>query len=364
MLGSSFTSKLFGYVIFSIISVMALSLPALAQRRIRTSSPPRPLPLVSVPASDKGQDGLIGSVRRVRTERAELSTKDGKSTEGPRFVLNTTVYNIQGKRIDNSNSLVNESHRGRKQEYKYDNRGNVTEMMLRDKTGEILSREVYAYEFDEVGNWRKMVTSIVVFEGGKFTYERVAATYRTIAYYFDEAMAKAQKTTSLKTTSPAVNSASGEKVGSRALALNGVGSPSNGPGKGRPVAQPTTKVNSAPTSSGRTTPAPAKADHSPSNGKPKPEAILFSDGTPSIKPVIPSANYPDEAKRAGVMGTVAVVVEIDTTGQVVSARAASGPSKLRASAVAAARKARFSPASRVDKKGKRSQVISFTFSLL
>ncbi len=361
MLGSSFSSKLFGYVIFSII-VITPSLTALAQRRIRTISPPRPLPLVSVPSSEKGQDGLIGSVRRVLTERSELSTKDGKSTEGPRFVLSTTVYNLQGKRIDNSNSLVNESHRGKKQEYKYDNRGNVTEMILRNKTGEILSREVYAYEFDEVGNWRKMVTSIVVFEGGKFRYEPVAATYRTIAYYFDETTVKAQKTAALKATRPIVNSASGEKVGSRALGLKEVGSRSNA--KGKPIAQPTTKPNRAPTSSGRTTPASAKSDHSPANGKPKPEAILFSDGAPSIKPVIPSANYPDEAKRAGVMGTVAVVVEIDTTGQVVSARAASGPSKLRASAVEAARKARFSPASRADKKGKRSQVISFTFSLL
>jgi len=353
VLGSSFPSKLLGYVVFSII-VITPSLTALAQRRIRASSPPRPLPLVSVPASDKGQDGLIGSVRRVRTERAELLTKDGKSTEGPRFVLNTTVYNLQGKRIDSSNSLVNESHRGKKEEYKYDNRGNVTEMILRDKTGAILSREVYAYEFDEVGNWRKMVTSIVVFEGGKFRSEPVAATYRTIAYYFDDATVKAQKTAALRASGRMANSASGEKVGSRSSVT----------GKGRPNAQPTTKANGALTSAARTTPTPAKGDHSPSNGKPVPEAILFSNGAPSVKPVIPSANYPDEAKRAGVMGTVAVIVDIDTTGQVVSARAASGPSKLRASALEAARKARFSPASRVDKKGKRSQVISFTFSLL
>ena len=362
MLGNTFISKLFRHVILTIISVMALSLPAPSQGRIR-SSPPRPLPLVSVPASDKGQDGLVGSVRRVRIERAELSTKDGRSTEGPRLVLNTTVYNLQGKRIDNSNSLVKEGRTVGKQEYKYDNRGNVTEMTVRGKKGEIVSKELYAYEFDDVGNWNKMVTSLMSFEGGKFISEQVAVTYRTIAYYFDDATVKAQKTAALKATRPIMNSASGEKVGAHALELKGVDARSNRTGKGKPVPQPTTKVNSAPTNSVPTTPTSAKADHSPSNGKPKPDAILFSDGTPSIKPVIPSANYPDEAKRAGVMGTVTVVVELDAAGQVVSARAASGPSKLRAAAVEAARKARFSP-SRVDKNGKRSRVISFTFSLL
>ena len=79
---------------FSLLLVLTLSLTAVAQRT-RTGGPPRPLPLVSVPSTDKGQDGLIGSVRRVRTERAELSTKEGRVTEGPRLVLSTTVYSLQ-----------------------------------------------------------------------------------------------------------------------------------------------------------------------------------------------------------------------------------------------------------------------------
>jgi len=296
---------------------------------------------------------LIGSVRRVRTEKAELSTKEGKLTEGPRFVLNTTVYSLQGKRIDNLNNVMNESHRGKKQEYKYDNRGNVTEMILRDKTGKVLSREVYSYEFDEVGNWIKMVTSTAVSEGGKSTLEPVAATYRTIAYYFDEAMVKAQKNALKKSTQ---NSANGEKVAARASEANEGGARSNRAAKSKAPTQPPAKLNSAPSS---VRPAAAKAASSSSNGRPEP--ILFAVNTSNFKPFIPSATYPEDAKRAGVMGTVAVQVDLDSTGQVVSARATSGPSKLRASAVEAARKARLTPTYSA---GKRSQVISFTFSLL
>jgi TonB family protein len=354
MLVKSLSSGLFGCG-FSLLFVLPLSPTAVAQRT-RTGGPPRPLPLVSVPSTDKGQDGLIGSVRRVRTERAELSAKDGKLTEGPRFVLNTTVYNLQGKRIDNLNNVMNESHRGKKQEYKYDNRGNVTEMILRDKTGKVLSREVYTYEFDEVGNWVKMVTSTGVFEGGKSTQEPVAATYRTIAYYFDEATVKAQRNAALKRS--ASNSANGEKVAARASELNEGGARSNRTTKSKSTTQPPTKLNSGPTSA-RPASATAKANSSSPNGKPEP--ILFSVKTSNFKPFIPDAVYPEDAKRAGVMGTVAVLVELDSTGQVVSARATSGPSRLRASAVEAARKARLTPAYSA---GKRSQVISFTFALL
>ena len=351
MLTKSFSSVLFACG-FVLVFVLTPSFPAVAQRT-RTGGPPRPLPLVSVPSTDKGQDGLIGSVRRVRTERAELSTKDGKLTEGQRFVLNTTVYSLQGKRIDNLNNVLNESHRGQKQEYKYDNRGNVTEMILRDKTGKVLSREVYTYEFDEVGNWIKMVTSTALAEGGKSTIEPVATTYRTIAYYFDEATVKAQKNSAKKS---AMNSANGEKVAARASEVNEGGTRSNRATKSKSTTPPPTKLNSAPTSA---RPASAKANSSSPNGRP--EAILVSVKTSNFKPFIPDAIYPEDAKRAGVMGTVAVVVELDSTGQVVSARATNGPSRLRASAVEAARRARLTPSYSA---GKRSQVISFTFSLL
>ncbi|MGH9880269.1 MAG: tetratricopeptide repeat protein, partial [Pyrinomonadaceae bacterium] len=76
-----------------------------------------------------------------------------------------------------------------KEEYRYDGKGNIIEMTLRSDDGAILSREVYDYEFDRFGNWKKMVTSLVVFEAGELKREPVEVTYRTLTYYFDDAVA-------------------------------------------------------------------------------------------------------------------------------------------------------------------------------
>lgn len=61
------TSKLISLILFSIIFAIALTLSARAQEK---SALP---PAISIPDSNKEQDGLIGPVRRVRTERAQLS---------------------------------------------------------------------------------------------------------------------------------------------------------------------------------------------------------------------------------------------------------------------------------------------------
>ncbi|MFN2511358.1 MAG: tetratricopeptide repeat protein [Pyrinomonadaceae bacterium] len=63
-------------------------------------------------------------------------------------------------------------------------------MTLRGNDGSILSRENYKYEFDTFGNWRKMVTSLVLFENGNIKHEPVEVTYRELAYYFDDSVAK------------------------------------------------------------------------------------------------------------------------------------------------------------------------------
>jgi len=77
-----------------------------------------------------------------------------------------------------------------KEEYKYDQRGNITEMTMRDDRGSIVNREAYSYEFDKFGNWTKMVTSLVVFENGELKREPIEVTYRTVTYYFDDTVAK------------------------------------------------------------------------------------------------------------------------------------------------------------------------------
>jgi len=144
---------------------------------------------ISILDSNKEQDGLLGSVRRVQTESAKFEAKSGRLTERPLQLLEVTTYDLKGARIDNASYLVPSSPVG-KEEYKYDEKGNIIEMTLRGDDGSIISREAYKYEFDRIGNWTKMVTSLVLFEAGELKYEPVEATYRTITYYFDQTISK------------------------------------------------------------------------------------------------------------------------------------------------------------------------------
>ena len=147
-------------------------------------------PSITVLDSTKEQDGLVGSVRRVKTETAKIELKDGRAIEGPAQLVEVTTYGIKGNRIDNTSYPLGGSLVG-KEEYKYDPRGNITEMTLRDDRGAIISREAYTYEFDKFGNWTRMVTNLVVFENGELKKEPVEVTYRTLTYYFDDSVAKA-----------------------------------------------------------------------------------------------------------------------------------------------------------------------------
>ncbi len=166
--------------------VLTFTAPVQAQNSVTASA----RPAISVLDSTKEQDGLVGSVRRVKTETARIEIKDGHSVEGPAQLVEVTTYGIKGNRIENTSYPIAGSLAG-KEEYKYDERGNITEMTLRDERGAILSREAYTYEFDKFGNWTKMVTNLVVFENGQLKREPVEVTYRTVTYYFDDSVAKA-----------------------------------------------------------------------------------------------------------------------------------------------------------------------------
>src|SRR5207237_7179486 len=63
-------------------------------------------------------------------------------------------------------------------------------MTLVNADGSLVSKEVYKYEYDSVGNWVKMTTSVAVVENGKIGFEPSEMTYRTIFYYLDASMAK------------------------------------------------------------------------------------------------------------------------------------------------------------------------------
>jgi tetratricopeptide (TPR) repeat protein len=146
-------------------------------------------PAITVLDSTKEQDGLLGSVRRVKTETAKIELKDGRAVEGPPQLVEVTTYGVKGNRVDNTSYPIKGGLVG-KEEYKYDERGNITEMTVRDDKGAILSREAYDYQFDKLGNWTKMTTSLVVFENGELKREPIEVTYRTVTYYFDDTVAK------------------------------------------------------------------------------------------------------------------------------------------------------------------------------
>jgi TPR repeat len=146
-------------------------------------------PAITVLDSTKDQDGLVGSVRRVKTETTKIELKDGRSVEGLPQLVELTTYGIKGNRVENTSYPIEVGPVG-KEEYKYDEHGNITEMTVRDDRGAIINREAYSYEFDKVGNWTKMTTSLVVFENGELKREPIEVTSRTITYYFDDTVAK------------------------------------------------------------------------------------------------------------------------------------------------------------------------------
>ncbi|MGB7922877.1 MAG: hypothetical protein WCF57_06505 [Pyrinomonadaceae bacterium] len=152
---------------------------------------------------NKEKDGLAGPVHRVRTERAKLVVKSGQLVEGTRELLETTTYDVQGNRVENSYHAASDSLRTGKEEYRYDDKGRLVETTMRDRNdNSILSREAYTYEFDAVGNWTKMNTFLVLYEGGKLSYEPTEVTYRNISYYYNQTIADITKPASSQTTTP------------------------------------------------------------------------------------------------------------------------------------------------------------------
>src|SRR5215217_8234198 len=165
-------------------AVLTLAAPSQAQNATVTTRAS-----ITVLDSTKEQDGLLGSVRRVKIETSKIDLKDGRPVEGPPQLVEVTTYGIKGDRIENTSYPLKGGLVG-KEEYKYDDRGNITQMTVRDDRGAILSREAYEYQFDKFGNWTKMTTSLVVFENGELKREPIEVTYRTVTYYFDDTVAK------------------------------------------------------------------------------------------------------------------------------------------------------------------------------
>jgi hypothetical protein len=231
--------------------------------------------------STRERDGLIGSVRRVKVQTAKLETKSGQPIEGPLQLLEITTYSLSGKRIENVSYPVANSSAG-KEEYKYDDKGNIVEMTLRGDDGSILSREKYDYELDTFGNWTKMVTSLVVFEDGQLKVEPVEVTYRTLAYYFNDTVAQIVDSASRPGVTPpaaptgvAISNAVGLEIPSNQLTLRG------------DTAAVTPAVS---TPDDRSAEAPARTVNEPENSPPKvsvvdPPSIATNDSAAEPKNV-------------------------------------------------------------------------------
>ena len=370
-----------GTLTLSILALLAFSTTPLAQSNLTAKAtvpqPSSPGPLVE---NDRVRDGLIGPVRRVRTEIAKLSNESGRLLESKHALLEVTAYDIRGNKVENQYFPIAGANLTGKEVYKYDDKGNINEMTLVKDDGTLLSKEVYKYEFDFAGNWNKMTTSVAVIEAGKMSFEPSEVTYRSIMYYLDENMIKMAQPTGQPGGQPgspssvpanvanansdakgapvvtkSVNNASVQKSSSLQASmitadnLNVMGSHEVGDTRSNPNAPaPTVKLDSEP----------------PPPPTPKPILKPVSGGVLNGTAIsLPPPIYPEYARRLRVSGVVTVEVVVDETGKVIAAQATSGPASLRDVAVQAALRARFSPTTLSGQPLKVSGIINYKFGL-
>lgn len=316
--------------------------------------------------SDRIRDGLVGPVRRVRTEVVKLSNVAGRAVEeNKRVLLETSEYDLKGTKTQNQYFPIAGSTLTGREVYKYDEKGNISEMTLMNADGSLLSKEVYRYEFDSVGNWIKMTTSVAVVENNRIEFEPTEVTYRTIFYYLDSNTARM-----LQAASPSSNPSASE-------VRNTIGSSSSAPKDTKtsatvlPPSSSLSKVRVAPVTS-----ANVELESANLSGNRKLEVSETEPPPPRplLKPVsggvlngmainLPAPMYPDTARRMGISGVVEVTVVLDETGKVISAKAMSGPASLREVAVQAAYRARFSPTKLSGQAVKVSGQINYKFAL-
>ncbi len=94
-------------------------------------------------------------------------------------------------------------------------------------------------------------------------------------------------------------------------------------------------------------PKPPPSPPPPSKVKPRPEPakpVRVTENMSQPQCVIAGATYPDNAKAAGIEGTVIVRFVVTETGEIKGVKAVRGPEELRAACVAAVKAARCTPA--------------------
>jgi protein TonB len=248
-----------------------------------------------------------------------------------------------------------------------------------------LSKEVYKYDYDSVGNWTKMTTSVAVIEAGNVTFEPTEVTYRSIMYYLDENMMRMAQpasapgnvaTATVKTASPELKSPPPPApTESRPKPVSGASKTNskNGAHRTAPAlpnpraATDTTTMSNAAGVKLNVASDPAREPVVVMSSEPPPPPSnlkSISGGALNGRAVsLPQPSYPDPAKRARLSGVVTVEVIVDEAGKVISAQATNGPAILRDAAVQAAMKAKFSPTLLSGQPVKVTGVINYKFTL-
>jgi TonB family protein len=322
--------------------------------------------------SDRGRDGLLGPVRRVRTEVVKLSAAGGKTVEdSKRILLETAEYDLKGVKTQNQYFPIEGATLTGRESYKYDEKGNISEMTLVNADGSLVSKEVYKYDYDPVGNWVKMTTSVAVVENGKISFEPSEVTYRTIFYYLDASMAKMLEPANTSAPAPTSGSTPGANSQPNSNSAKTTGDNS----KPAAALPPRTSLDKLKVSSAVPLPGDLQSLAAESSKK---FVIADSDSPPAPRPLLkpisggvlngkamslPSPVYPEFARRLRTTGLVQVEVVVDENGKVLTARALSGPGALRDSAVQAALRAHFSPTKLSGQPVKITGLINYNFTM-
>jgi TonB family protein len=366
----------------SYITLALLLFAATASAQSKLTAKAGNAPAVNAPVeSDRSRDGLIGPVRRVRTEVAKLTNADGRPAEGKHVLVEVAAYDVKGNKIENQYFPIAGSTLTGKEVYKYDEKGNISEMTLLNPDGSLLGKETYKYEFDFLGNWNKMTTSVAVVDGRGITFEPTEVTYRAIMYYLDEAMLKTMSGPPAAAPQPAPVAAN--PTTNTTPPANTVAKPEpktrTPANKSRETKTVAPELPSASTSATRLVANPADVKTPAAAITNQEVRVSLEEPPPAPRPILkpvsggvlngtavflPPPVYPEPAKRMRTAGMVSVEVVLDETGKVVSATATSGPTILREAAVQAALKARFSPTKLSGQPVKVSGVINYKFALV
>ncbi|HVG28380.1 MAG TPA: energy transducer TonB [Pyrinomonadaceae bacterium] len=309
-----------------ILAVAFLIVASCAPARGQTSRPrpdakrrPADAPLVFLD-STRERDGLKGPVRRVETEVVKVDFDRGTRVEQRRSLLERTLYDESGRRVENQTYPVVGEARG-DEIHKYDAQGNLAETVVRDARGATLSRTVYEYEFDAFGNWVKMTASVAVVSAGKAGYEPVEVTSRSITYYQTD-----------------------EGVGANTPTAAG--------------AQVAAAASANPAAKGAGGQGPREVSRAAGDEVRELEVGLLNDRATSL----PKPAFVVTGKRLDEPVTVSVEVVVDEAGRVVEARAKNGPPALREAVETAALRATFRPFNVEGRPVRARGTMSFAFN--